>query len=295
MTKCYNCCGLEVEGEICPNCGHSLHDYKMTLDKIKEVLPHVEIVGSGGFSSVGPLKYQTENLLSYAVNQVYRDQAGLHPTLSALFCRPEDKNGYFSGPDFPVILSDDPALDFFKFHNYLVKTGFYGSNNYPLHSCRNGDDLMWKARGITMSPGVIIGVDGGRIYKGLRILHGGGVEIGDNTFIGANTVIVRGVWGNSTRIGENCFVGQLCSIGHNTIIGDNCLILPKVTICGSCEIGNDVRISPGAIISDHIRIGDGVWISIGSLVTQDVPAGERVTGHFALPHRKWIDFIRGIR
>ena len=40
---------------------------------------------------------------------------------------------------------------------------------------------------------------------------------------------------------------------------------------------------------------DGGNVTLGSVVTRTVEAGERVTGNFALPHERFIRFIKSIR
>jgi len=231
------------------------------------------------FRSVGPLKYNWPGLISYAQNVDYVKQAISHSTLVILFCREEDVPADI---DISLVLCEDPTLEFFKFHNRLVESGFY-----PDHGPVIGDNTV-------ISSGVVLNALGGRIYKGLRVLHGGNVQIGANTYIGPNTVIVRGIWGNNTTIGDNCFIGQLVSIGHNCIVEDDVMILPGAVLCGSVLVRKGARISPGAVISNGVTIGAEAFVTLGSVVTKDVKPGERVSGNFAVEHNKWAEFVKGL-
>ena len=53
--------------------------------------------------------------------------------------------------------------------------------------------------------------------------------------------------------------------------------------------------SISASISSEILIGDGASITIGSVVVKNVAAGQRVTGNFAIDHKRVISFLRKIR
>ena len=66
-------------------------------------------------------------------------------------------------------------------------------------------------------------------------------------------------------------------------------------VAGSTTIGDDVWIGPGASISSEIVIGNGASVTIGSVVVRDVAPGQKVTGNFAVDHKKFIAFMRKIR
>ena len=277
--RCWNCCGIEYEGDTCPTCGFSTIMYNILGDI--QSFP-VKFINRGfeEFHSVGPLKYNWPCMVSYAQDEIYVKQALQHPTLSILFCRPEDIP---ADTDFSLVLCEDPALEFFKFHNRLVETGFYPDMQEVL-----------IGPGTTVGQGAILGVDGGRVYKGLRVLHGGSVWVGSDSFIGANTVVVWGIWGNPTVIGDNCFIGNLVNIGHGCIIENDVMILPGAILCGSVHVGKGARISPGAVISNGVRIGAGAFVTLGAVVTKDVKPGERVSGNFAVEHSRWLGFVKGL-
>lgn len=298
MTKCFNCCGLEYHTDTCPNCGGRA--YKVPIEHIKVTLPHVEIVNTGvrGFSSVGPVEYYTEKILTYAVDKRHVTIALCNPDLAVLFCRPEDAP-HMSYNELALVLTNDPRRDFYTYHNVLYSERFYGARPVFVHHMADVHEtaLLYRTsvgHGTYIGPNCAIGVEGARLFDGMLVRHGGGVTIGNESFIGPGTVIVRGVWGNDTKIGNNCFIGNLVNIGHNCQIGDNVMILPGAVICGSVVIDDGVRISPNAVISDHVHIGEGAYVTLGSVVTKDVEKGEKVSGNFAVKHDKWIEFVKRI-
>ncbi|MDZ5761599.1 UDP-3-O-(3-hydroxymyristoyl)glucosamine N-acyltransferase [Lyticum sinuosum] len=123
-----------------------------------------------------------------------------------------------------------------------------------------------------------------------KILHVGFVKIGNNTEIGCNTCIDRGVL-SGTIIGDETKIDNLCQIGHNVIVGNSCFICGQVGIAGSANIGNNVKIGGQAGIAGHISIGNNVSIGAKSGVINSLEEGESVVGFPAVSR---IKFWRGI-
>ncbi|MCW8842938.1 MAG: UDP-3-O-(3-hydroxymyristoyl)glucosamine N-acyltransferase [Rhodobacteraceae bacterium] len=122
--------------------------------------------------------------------------------------------------------------------------------------------------------------------------HIGGVEIGDNVTIGANSCVDSGGLG-PTRIGPGTKIGNLCQIAHNVDLGSDCLLAGRVQIGGGTRVGDRTEIWPSSIISHKLVVGTGCDIKIGSVVVQNVPDGAAVSGNFAIPHDKSLrDFAR---
>lgn len=111
----------------------------------------------------------------------------------------------------------------------------------------------------------------------LRLL-GAGLEIGNDSFIGAETMVSG-------------------SVGNKLIIGDRCDISNRVNfVLGTHKIGNHFRRAGEGMSGGNIVVGDGVWIGFactilpgvhigkgaiiaaGSVVTKDVPADSLVAG-----------------
>lgn len=97
----------------------------------------------------------------------------------------------------------------------------------------------------------------------------GGVVIGNDVEIGANTAIDRGALDN-TVIGNGVIIDNLVQIAHNVIIGDNCAIAGCTGIAGSSKIGRNCTIAGRASILGHLSIADGVHITTNSLVSKSI-------------------------
>ena len=141
---------------------------------------------------------------------------------------------------------------------------------------------------VIIHSGAVIGSDGFGYVQGdtgaLKIPHAGGVDIGDDVEIGANSTIDRATLG-LTRIGQGSKIDNLVQIGHNVIIGNHVTICAQVGIGGSTIIEDGALIAGQAGLSDHIQIGAGVRIGGQSGVTKSIEAGATVSGYPARPHR----------
>ena len=137
--------------------------------------------------------------------------------------------------------------------------------------------------------GARIGTDGfGYTFvdgKHVKVPQVGGVAIGNDVEIGANTCIDRGSVG-PTEIGNSVKIDNLVHIGHNVRIGDFSIIVAQVGVSGSTTIGKGVTIAGQAGLQGHIRIGDGATIGGQAGVFGDVPAGATYSGYPARPHKE---------
>ena len=164
-----------------------------------------------------------------------------------------------------------------------------GSVLYPRVTIYSGCTLGAQ---VVLHSGVVIGADGfGYAPQGpsgwLKIAQLGGVVIGDDVEIGANTTIDRGAIGN-TVIGRGCKLDNQIQVAHNVVIGDYTAIAACVGIAGSTTIGQYCLIGGAAGIIGHLTICDKVTISAMTLVTKSIKKPGVYTGAFPLmEHRDW--------
>ena len=153
------------------------------------------------------------------------------------------------------------------------------------HGCRIGNRVVLHA-------GVVIGADGfgfamdeGRWVKVPQI---GGVVIGDDVEIGANTTVDRGAI-EDTVIEEGAKLDNQIQIGHNVRIGAHTAIAACTGIAGSTRIGRHCRIGGASGIAGHIVIADNVEISANTAVTKSIGQSGRYTAVYAFePHAQWL-------
>lgn len=160
------------------------------------------------------------------------------------------------------------------------------------------NDCVEIGKNVIINPGCVIGYDGFNYKENEEGVlenfpHYGGVVIEDDVVLGSNVDVNRGALGD-TVIGSGTKIDSFCHIAHNVKIGKNVRIPAGVTLGGSVKIGDDSWIGLGSTILQGLTIGEKAFISIGSVVTKDVPNNGHVTGNFAIPHEKFIEFIKSI-
>lgn len=154
---------------------------------------------------------------------------------------------------------------------------------YP--GCRIG------LRGL-LHAGVVVGADGFGLAptdgKWVKIPQIGGVRIGDDVEIGANTTIDRGAM-DDTVIEDGVKLDNQIQVGHNVHIGAHSAIAGCVGIAGSAYIGRHCTIGGAAMILGHLSIADYVNISAGTLVTKSIKKPGNYTGTYpADSHKNWL-------
>ncbi len=137
------------------------------------------------------------------------------------------------------------------------------------NGCTLGDSVVLHA-------GVIVGADGfGYVADDGNTHHKfpqiGGVVIGNDVEIGANSCVDRGSLGD-TRIGEGTKIDNLVQIAHNVQIGKRVVIAAQTGISGStvieddCVIGGQVGIGDHAIVKSRAIIGSQAGVLPGKIV-----------------------------
>ena len=133
--------------------------------------------------------------------------------------------------------------------------------------------------------GVVIGADGfGFANDGgtwVKIPQTGGVAIGDDVEIGANTTIDRGTLAD-TVIEDGVKLDNQIQIGHNCHIGAHTAMAGCVGVAGSARIGKYCTFGGAAMVLGHLTIADHVHISSGSLVSRSILEAGQYTGFYPL-------------
>ena len=122
-------------------------------------------------------------------------------------------------------------------------------------------------------PGVVIGADGFGIANDegvwIKVPQLGGVLIGDDVEIGANTTVDRGTL-EDTVIEDGVKLDNLIQIAHNVHIGAHTAIAACVAIGGSARIGRRCTIGGAASLAGHIRVADEVHLTATSAVPNSI-------------------------
>ncbi len=184
--------------------------------------------------------------------------------------------------------------------NSIVETKLIGNKIYIGHNCFIGKDVIISDNVIIKNnvsiegrvvigensiihSGVVIGSDGFGYFqnsegRNIKVPHYGGVIIGKDVEIGANTCINKGTL-EDTIIGDNVKIDSFCHIAHNVVVNENTVIVGKASIAGSTIIGKNSWIGPHSVISNGLTVGDGCHIGLGSVVLSNLEDNVKVFGN----------------
>ncbi len=179
-----------------------------------------------------------------------------------------------------------------------------------MRGARIGPDSRLVAR-VTLYPGVVIGsrctVHAGAVIGAdgfgfapdrdgyVKVPQIGGVRVGDDVDIGANTTIDRGAI-EDTVVEDGVKLDNLVQVGHNVRIGAQTVVAGCVGISGSTVIGKRCMIGGAVGLVGHLELGDDVMVSGFSLVTRSLKEpGVYSSGMPAVPAAEWRKTVARLR
>ena len=144
---------------------------------------------------------------------------------------------------------------------------------------------------VRIHPGAVLGADGFGLAmdagRWLKVPQLGGVSIGDDCEIGANTTIDRGAL-EDTVLEEDVRLDNQIQIGHNAVIGAHTAMAGCAAVAGSARVGRYCLVGGGAGILGHLEVCDRVIVTAMSLVTHSIrEPGEYSSGTPIMDNRAW--------
>ena len=146
---------------------------------------------------------------------------------------------------------------------------------------------------VVLHGGAVVGSDGfGLVFETdhyEQFPQIGGVEIGSDVEIGANSCVDRGALDN-TRIGSGTKLDNLVHIGHNCQIGRHVVMAAQVGLSGSVVVEDYAVLGGQAGIGDRARIGSRVQLGgqAGLLPDKALKPGGSYWGTPARPLREQL-------
>jgi UDP-3-O-[3-hydroxymyristoyl] glucosamine N-acyltransferase len=139
--------------------------------------------------------------------------------------------------------------------------------------------------------GAVIGSDGfgfaNENGRWIKIPQTGGVVIGDDVEIGANTCVDRGAL-TDTVIEDGVKLDNQIQIGHNCHIGAHTAMAGCVGVAGSAVIGRHCTVGGAAMIAGHLTIPDHVHVSPATMIPKSLPGPGQYTGYYPMAqHADW--------
>jgi len=153
------------------------------------------------------------------------------------------------------------------------------------------DDVVVGPRAEVHS-GAVLGADGFGYAPGAaglrKVPQVGGVEIGSDAEIGANTCVDRATL-EMTRVGDGTKIDDLVMIGHNCDVGRHVVLCGQTGLAGSTTVGDQTVLGGQVGVGGHLRIGKGVKAGGQTGISSDVPDGASIYGR---PHLPYKDALR---
>ncbi|MCW5580741.1 MAG: UDP-3-O-(3-hydroxymyristoyl)glucosamine N-acyltransferase [Luteimonas sp.] len=151
-------------------------------------------------------------------------------------------------------------------------------------------------RRVLVHPGAVLGADGfgialertpGAEPRWIKVPQLGGVRVGDDCEIGANTTIDRGAL-EDTVLEHDVRLDNQIQIAHNVRVGAHTAMAGCVAVAGSTTIGRYCMIGGAAGIAGHLEICDRVVVTAMTLVTHSIhEPGEYSSGTPLMDSRSW--------
>jgi len=169
-------------------------------------------------------------------------------------------------------------------HSVIGEQCLLHANVVIYHDVVIGNDCIFHSGCVLGADGFGFAPDAGQWVK---IAQLGGVRIGNQVEIGANTTVDRGALGN-TQIGNGVKLDNQVMIAHNVVIGDNCAIAGTAGIAGSTTLGKNCTLAGGVGVVGHVNIADGVHITGMTLVSKSIKeSGVFSSGTAMMPASEW--------
>ena len=230
-----------------------------------------------------------ESILGYTTSELFFEAIFNNKSVRAIvitkeLCELLQSREEMAGRVITYLISDMPETLFYEIQNKLCKeTSFYKKTLESKigKSCKIHPSAV-------IEEGAVIGDN---VYVGANSVVEGCVEIGDNTFIGSCSVIgedgfqaIHGMkehvyHSGGVRIGKGVTIGNNTSICRSlfegeTIVGDYSKIDNLVQVSHNCVIGNNCTICAGSILLGSSTLEDNAYIAPGSMIMNQKVVGE---------------------
>jgi len=147
--------------------------------------------------------------------------------------------------------------------------------------------------------GAVLGADGFGLAQDrdgwVKVPQVGGVRIGNDVEIGANTTIDRGAI-EDTFVADDVKLDNQIQIGHNVRIGAHTAIAGCVGIAGSTTIGSRCMLGGAVGVAGHLEVADGVIVTGLTMVSRSITRpGVYSSGLPAVEGAEWRRIVARLR
>lgn len=262
------------------------------------ILHPTEVEGFSGNCLVIANPYLAYAQLSHLFDRKPLPKAGIHPSALVAedaFVDPTASVGAYAVIESGVSIGAGVVIGahcFIGARSQIGENGWLAPRVTLYHDVRVG-------RRVVIQSGAVIGGEGFGFanHQGQwkKIAQLGGVSIGDDVEIGANTTIDRGALAD-TIISNGVKLDNQIMIAHNVQIGEHTAMAACVGISGSTKIGRHCTIAGGVGMVGHIEVCDNVFVTGMTMVTRSITEpGAYSSGTAMQPAAEWRKSAARIR
>lgn len=194
-------------------------------------------------------------LMNRLVGSTFDQAPGVHPTAVI-------------GPDVKI----DPSVSvgpFCHLEGCEIGAGsILGSHVSVLHGSRIAKDVVIESQSVIGARGVAWVWDPDRNERVLQPQIGFST-IDRGTFLGANTIVVRGSVNETTKVGSNCVIAPGARIGHGCDIGDECHFANNIAVGGNSVIGRGSFLGVACAIRPQVALAPNTLVAAGAVVVKN--------------------------
>lgn len=154
------------------------------------------------------------------------------------------------------------------------------------HNIRIADGVQ-IGKNCRIKSGSVIGEDGFGFERDIdgtpiRMIHLGGLRIGDRVEIGSLNTVCQGTLG-PTIIDDDVKTDDQVHIAHNCRIKRKTIITGGVVLAGGVTVGEEAWLGPNSTALHGLHIGDRAFVGLGAVIIRDIAPGATVVGNPARP------------
>lgn len=298
----------------------------MDLEALHKIFQNTELLRNNIFSTIGYLNIlNISDMMVFVKERKYLADLYKNPNVSAVITNKEYAEEILEHTDCGILVAEDPERLFYLAHNYLYqKTSFYKKEDFKT-TIESGACISPKAviaeknvrigKDTVVEPGAVImqgvqigshcviganttiGTRGFQYYRkgdeAFYIEHIGGVVLEDNVEVLSGSCIASGLI-IPTYLCKNVKLDNLVHVGHSAYLDKRVLAAAGTIIGGSVYVGERTWLGINSTICASVHIGADAFICMGAVVTKDAADGAKVSGNFAIDHKKQVEFIKSI-
>lgn len=138
----------------------------------------------------------------------------------------------------------------------------------PNSGCQKFKSRLWRWAGVKVGKGV-------EIFQGVKIHGVGEMEVGNNVFIGHETLFMVNVEGNEVShiiIEDEAVVSTRCTVitGFHKITSDGPRIVSREGTCSMTRLGRGSCVLANSTILPGVTVGEMALVAAGATITKDV-------------------------